>query len=115
MYVVVFRPGIFGKNGTSSETSLPVEFSDDEKYYYDLDTNFKLIKKTYLNGSVKRNIRTGNFKYGDFLIVGSEEPPDTKCEIPSTSYVFDQLKKLTGVPGFGSCPISDSKIKKTFD
>lgn len=115
LYVVVFRPGIFGKTGTSSQTSLPVEFSDDEKYYYDLDQNFKLIKKTYLNGSVNRTIRTGNFKYGDFLIVGSEEPPDTKCEIASTSYVFDQLKNLTGVAGFSSCPISDSKIKKTYE
>jgi hypothetical protein len=116
IYVVAFRPGIFGKTGTSANTSLAVEFSDEEKDYYVLDNNFKLIKKTYTNSSVSRKVRTGNFKEGDFLVVGSEEAPDTKCEIASTSYVFSDLKNLASfVSGFSSCPINDNKIRKTYE
>jgi hypothetical protein len=118
LHVVVFRPGIFNKTGTSSNKSLDVKFTSEDNYYWQLELVnglYKPVKKILTNSSVSRTIRTGNVKVGDLLIVGSEEPPDTKCEVASTSYVFNDLKNLAGVQGLSSCPISDSTIRKTYE
>jgi hypothetical protein len=118
LYVVVFRPGIFNKSGTSSNRSLDVNFTSEDNYYWQLElvnNLYRPVKKILNNGSVLRKIRTGNIKQGDLLIVGSEEPPDTKCEVASTSYVFNDLKKLAGVQGLGNCQIDNSTIRKTYE
>ncbi len=118
LYVVVFRPGLFGKMGTSSSVSLPVNFDDDEKTYYDLEdsgSGFALVKKTLQNGSVQRTVRTYCGQIGDIIMVGSEEPPDTKCEVASTSYTFSQLKSTVSVSGFSTCPINNDEVKKTYE
>lgn len=118
LHVVVFRPGIFNKPGTSSNVSLDVKFTSEDNYYWQLELVnglYKPVKKILKNGSVSRTIRTGNVNVGDLLIVGSEEAPDTKCEVASTSYVFNDLKNLAKVQGFGSCPINDSTIRKTYE
>jgi hypothetical protein len=118
LYVVVFRPGIFKQAGTSSDKSLDVKFTSEDNYYWELqlvNNLYKPVKKILQDSSVLRKIRTGNVKVGDLLIVGSEEPPDTKCEVASTSYVFDDLKNLTAVQGFSNCPINDSTIRKTYE
>ena len=119
LYVVVFRPGLFGKNGTSSNVALDVKFTDDEKYYWELEMVqgvYKPVKKALTDSTVSRKIRSGNIRVGDLLIVGREEPPETKCEVASTSYLFNDLKNLASfVSGLSSCPISDDKIKKTYE
>jgi len=118
LYVVVFRPGIFDKTGTVSQKNLDVKFTSEDNYYWQLElvnNLYKPVKKILTDSSVSRTIRTGNFKVGNLLIVGSEEPPDTKCEVASTSYVFNDLKNLAGVQGFSSCPINDSTIRKTYE
>ena len=118
LYVVVFRPGLFGKMGSSSNVSLPVYFDADEKTYYDLEDSgngFRLVKKTLQDGSVQRTVRTYCGKIGDIIMVGSEEPPDTKCEVASTSYTFSQLKSAVSVPGFSTCPINNDEVKKTYE
>ena len=117
LYVVVFRPGLFGKNGVSSTASLPVVFTADDSYY-DLKDNgsgFSLVKVTFNNGSVNRTVRSHNGMVGDLIIVGSEEPPDTKCEVASTSYTFNDLKGVVNVSGFSSCPITNSEVRKTYE
>ena len=116
--VVVFRPGIFNKPGTVSQKNLDVKFTSEDNYYWNLElvnNLYKPVKKILTNSSVSRTVRTGNIKVGNLLIVGSEEPPDTKCEVASTSYVFSDLKNLTGVQGFSNCPINDSTIRKTYE
>jgi hypothetical protein len=120
LYVLVFRPGVFNQKGTSKNINLDVKFTDEEKKYYDIQVfqgGYKIIEKTLSDGSVQRKVRTLNKKFGDVLVVGSEEPPDTKCEIASTSYVFNDLKTLIGntIKGFSSCPIKDSGIRKTYE
>jgi len=116
-YVVVFRPGLFGKVGTSSTASLPVVFTADDDYY-DLQDNgggYTLVKKKFTNSSVTRTIRSYNGAVGDIILVGSEEPADTACEVAATSYSFNDLKNVTGVSGVSSCPINNSDIKKTYE
>lgn len=116
-YVVVFRPGIFGKMGTSKTVSLPVVFTADDAYYDLQDTggSYKLVKKNFVNSSVSRTVRSFNGVVGDLIIVGSEEPPDTACEVAATSYTFNDLKTTAGVAGVSSCPISNSSVKKTYE
>lgn len=116
--VVVFRPGLFGKKGTSKVVNLPVKFDPEEKFYYKIvktSQGFKIEKKTLTDSSVKRTVRSFNGNIGDVIMVGSEEPPDTKCEVAATSYVFNDLKSTASVNGISSCPISDSKVKKTYE
>jgi hypothetical protein len=116
-YVVVFRPGIFGKMGTSKTVSLPVIFTADDAYYDLQDTggSYNLVKKNFVNSSVSRTVRSFNGAVGDLIIVGSEEPPDTACEVAATSYTFNDLKTTAGVAGVSSCPISNSSVKKTYE
>jgi hypothetical protein len=117
LYVTVFRPGIFGKNGTSKTVSLDVVF-DPEDEFYTIASNgqgYKIVKNKYTNGKVDRKVRSFSGKTGDIIIVGSEEPPETNCELPACSYTFDDLKGITGVSGFSNCPISDKKIRQTYE
>jgi hypothetical protein len=116
-YVVVFRPGIFGKMGSSKNVTLPVIFTADDEYYDLADTGsgYQLVKKKFTNGSVTRTVRSYNGTVGDIIIVGSEEPPDTVCEVAATSYTFIDLKATAGVAGISSCPISDSGVRKTYE
>jgi hypothetical protein len=116
--VVVFRPGLFGKMGSVENVDLQVNFSEDEAFYYKLQkTNqgFKIVKNRFSNSSVKRRVRSFNGNIEDIIMVGSEEPPDTKCEVASSSYTFNDLKSTAGVNGISSCPINDSKIRKTYE
>jgi hypothetical protein len=116
-YVVVFRPGIFGKMGTSKTVSLPVIFTAEDAYYDLQDTGggYNLVKKNFVNSSVSRTVRSFNGAVGDLIIVGSEEPPDTACEVAATSYTFDDLKNTAGVAGVSSCPIANSSVRKTYE
>jgi len=117
LYVSVFRRGLMGFNGTKKTLDIPVKFDADDEFYTIKQVNgvFKPVKNNYKNGSVKRNVYGGSKKIGDIIIVGTEETPDTNCEIPSSSYTFDELKSITGVNGFSSCPIRDSKTRKTYE
>lgn len=116
-YVVVFRPGIFGKMGSSKSVNLPVIFTQDDEYYDLQDTGggYRLVKKNFVNSSVSRTVRYFNGTVGDLIIVGSEEPPDTVCEVAATSYTFNDLKSTAGVAGISSCPINNSDVKKTYE
>jgi hypothetical protein len=116
-YVVVFRPGIFGKMGSSKNVDLPVVFTSEDEYYDLADTGsgYKLVKKNFTNSSVTRSVRYYNGTVGDIIIVGSEEPPDTACEVAATSYTFSDLKSTAGVSGITSCPITDSLVRKTYE
>lgn len=116
-YVVVFRPGIFGKMGSSKNVSLPVVFTPEDEYYDLADTgnSYTLVKKNFTNGSVSRTVRFYNGTVGDMIIVGSEEAPDTVCEVAATSYTFSDLKSTAGIAGITSCPISDSSVRKTYE
>jgi len=117
LYVTVFRPGIFGKNGTSKTTNLNVVFDPEDEFYTIANNGdgYKIVKNKYTNGTVQRKVRSFSGKSGDILIVGSEEPPETNCELPACSYTFDDLKGITGVSGFSSCPISDATIRQTYE
>jgi hypothetical protein len=117
LYVTVFRPGIFGKNGSSSTTNLDVKFDPEDEFYTIANNGegYKIVKNKYTNGTVQRKVRSFSGKTGDIIIVGSEEPPETNCELPACSYTFDDLKNITGVSGFSSCPISDKKIRQTYE
>jgi len=117
LYVSVFRRGLMGFNGTKKTLDIPVKFDADDEFYTIQNINgvFKPVKNNYRDGSVKRNVYGGSKKIGDIIIVGTEETPDTNCEIPSSSYTFNELKSITGVNGFSSCPISDSTIRKTYE
>ena len=115
--VSVFRRGFMGFSGTKKTISVPVEFDSDDEFYSiaKSGTSYKVVKNNYKNGNVSRDVYGGSKKIGDVIIVGTEETPDTKCEIPSSSYTFSELKSITGVSGFSSCPISDGTIKKTYE
>lgn len=116
--VVVFRPGLFGKQGASKEVDLQVKFSESEKFFYKLvktNQGFKIEKKTFSNSSVKRKVRSFNGNIGDIIMIGSEEPPDTNCEVASSSYTFNDLKSTAGVNGIASCPIKELSIRKTYE
>jgi hypothetical protein len=117
LYVTVFRPGIFGKNGSSSTTNLDVKFDPEDEFYTIANNGegYKIVKNKYTNGTVQRKVRSFSGKTGDIIIVGSEEPPETNCELPACSYTFNDLKNITGVSGFSSCPISDSTIRQTYE
>jgi hypothetical protein len=117
LYVTVFRPGIFGKSGSSSTTNLDVKFDPEDEFYTIANNGdgYKIVKNKYTDGTVKRKVRSFNGKTGDIIIVGSEEPPETNCELPACSYTFDDLKSITGVTGFSTCPISDNKIRQTYE
>lgn len=118
LYVCVFRRGLFGYNGSKKTITVPVEFDEDDAYYIvekDSDGFFKVKKKNYKNGSVKRDVYGGSKKIGDIIIVGQEDEPDSRCEIPASSYTFSELKSIVPVAGFGSCPISNSTVKKTYE
>jgi hypothetical protein len=120
LYVCVFRRGLLGHNGSKQSKTVPVKFDKDDEYYYiekDASGFFKVKKKNFTNGSVTRDIYGGSTKKGDIIIVGEEEIPETNCEIPASSYTFDQLKAAVGgsVSGFGSCPINDNKVKQTYE
>jgi hypothetical protein len=117
LYVSVFRRGLMGFNGTKKTLNVPVKFDSDDEFYVIQNINgvFKPVKKNYTNGTVARSVYGGSTKRGDIIIVGTEETPDTNCEIPSSSYTFNELKSVTGVSGFSSCPINNSAIRKTYE
>jgi hypothetical protein len=120
LYVCVFRRGLMGHNGSRQSKSVSVKFDADDEYYYiskDASGFFQVKKKNFTNGNVTRDIYGGSAKKGDIIIVGEEEVPETNCEIPASSYTFAQLKSAVGgaVSGFSSCPISDSKVKQTYE
>jgi len=114
-YITVFRRGLLGFDGTKKTITIPVKFDSTDEYY--IIQNSQLVKKNFTNGSVTRDVYGGNKTIGDIIIVGEEETAETRCEIPSSSYTFDQLKAAVGssVSGFSSCPISDSKVKQTYE
>jgi len=119
LYVCVFRRGLLGHKGTKKTVDVQVKFDDDDAYYVVENDNgiFKVKKKNYQNGSVKRDVFGGSKKVGDIIIVGEEDEPDSACEIPASSYTFNQLKSAipSSVSGFSSCPINNDKIKKTYE
>jgi hypothetical protein len=117
LYVVVFRPGLFNESGNKKTVKLDVKFTEDDVFYTVKrdGAGFRIVKNNYKNGQVDREVRSLNRKIGDIIIVGSEEPADTKCELPACSYTFDDLKGITGVSGFSSCPISDKSVRQTYE
>jgi hypothetical protein len=117
LYVVVFRPGLFGYNGTASEVTVDVKFTTDDEYYAFDGGGSKIVKKNYTDSTVKRKVRSQNTVDGNLIIIGSEEPPDSNCEIASTSYVFTDLKTTAQdlVEGLSLCPITDDKVRKTYE
>jgi hypothetical protein len=117
LYVVVFRPGMFGESGTKKTVKLDVKFTNEDAFYTigNDGAGFKIIKNNYTNAQVDRDVRGLNKKIGDIIMVGSEEPGDTKCELPACSYTFNDLKNVTGVSGFSSCPINDSAVRQTYE
>lgn len=116
LYVVVFRQGLFGKTPSPRSINKDVIFDENEKYYWVLQGGTP-VKKTLSNGTVKRSVRGLNEKIQHILLVGSEEPPDSNCELPASSYTFRDLRTAVGssVSGFGNCPITDDKIRKTYE
>jgi hypothetical protein len=117
LYVIVFRPGMFGEYGSKKTIKMDVKFSADDAFYSIANdgSGFKIVKNNYTNGQVDRQVRSLNKKIGDIIMVGSEEPADTKCELPACSYTFNDLKNITGVAGFSNCPINDSTIRQTYE
>jgi len=117
LHVVVFRPGMFNESGTKKVVKLDVKFTSEDAFYT-IGTDgagFKIIKNNYTNTQVDRSVRGLNKKIGDIIMIGSEEPADTKCELPACSYTFNDLKNVTGVSGFSSCPINDSTVRQTYE
>jgi len=119
LYVCVFRRGLMGFSGQKMTKQISVKFDKNDEYYVVEQKNgrFTPTKKTYKDGTVSRDVYGGSARRGDIIIVGEEEPPETNCEIPASSYTFSQLKSAVGgsVSGFGSCPINDAKIKRTYE
>lgn len=120
LYVCVFRRGLMGFSGSKKSKSVAVNFDADDEYYViekDSAGFFQVVKKNYKSGSVTRDVYGGKSKQGDIIIVGEEETPDTKCEIPASSYTFDELKAAVGnaVSGFSSCPISGGSVRQTYE
>jgi hypothetical protein len=112
-YVCVFRRGILGVAGTKKNVSVDVKFSDDEGYY--VLKNLKLVKKKYTDGKGQVEVSGANSSNGNILVVGSEEAGGGGCDISASSYTFKDLKSTVKVSGFSSCPISDDKVRKTYE
>jgi hypothetical protein len=115
IYVLVFRSGFFGELGSAKNVDFNVFF--DNEHFYTFNPSGGLTRNSYINGNVKREVRglsKGKF-FGDILMVGEEEPPDNRCEIPNCSYTFDQLiEGASEKVRFDSVP-GDSKLKQTYE
>jgi hypothetical protein len=96
-HVVLWKRGLLGKNGTSSNVSKEINLSDESTLVPMMQGSpypYLDFKEVQLGkASVSRTVYSQSPTWvGDTLLLGKEKWPDSKCDIPDTYYTFNDLK-----------------------
>jgi hypothetical protein len=112
--VILWRRGLLGKSGISKSKGIEVNLN--EKILFPrFGSGGSLSMKTVSLGSQKVNRSRSYFngKVGSAILVGTEEWPDSICDIPSTDYTFNDLKSVWGIRATGAP--SNNSIRQTYE
>lgn len=96
-YVILWKRGLLGRNGTGSNVSKEIDLSDESTLVPSLKgSSFAYLDFTEVQlgkASVTRTVYSQSATWvGDSLLLGREKWPDSKCDIPDTYYTFNDLK-----------------------
>ena len=113
-YVMLWRRGLLGSNGSSETAMRPVDLK--EKILLPKLTggfNIRLEVKELSDQKVSRTRYSNMTRRGSVILLGREDWPDSACDIPDTSYTFEDLMSTWGIPS-SSAPRNNS-LEQTYE
>ena len=111
-YVVLWKRGFFNDRGKKTTVRKKVEINDSVLVPLLINNflEFELIKLG--SQEVSRDISSAGKIEGNIIYLGTEKIPNTRCDIPSTEYSLEDLKKVIQPLGLGSLTFSAPKDYK---
>lgn len=108
-YVLLWQPGIFGFGGKSKiiKKTFKFEGADNSALLPCIDArdNLVFIEKKLKNQILDIPVKYYSGKKGNVLILGTEQPPDNKCDISTCDYSFDELAAISPISLAGAIGI----------
>jgi hypothetical protein len=112
-YVMLWRRGLLGAEGTKETALRTVDLK--EKILIPVltgDYNVQLRIKELADQQVSRTRYSNMSRRGSVILLGREDWPDTICDIPDTTYTFNDLMSNLGISS-SNAPSSD--LEQTYE
>lgn len=94
-YVLLWKRGLFNDNGASRNVIKEIDLSDQTIIVPIVQgSNISFQERQLGRQNITRNIHFSNKVHGNIICLGTEDFPDSTCDIPDTNYTFNDLNTL---------------------